>query len=612
MSLRKYGVLAGLIILGSSGAQASVIDEARHFMNDAEAKIETLVVDSGRADWVKSTYITDDTEIIAAKANEAWITKTMEFAKKSMKYKNAKLPADLERKMQLLRVSFPFAAPSNPKESAELTRLLTSMEGTYGKGKWCKEPGKPCLDITEISKIISTSQDPKELLAAWDGWHQISRPMKKDYTRFVELANKGARELGFKDTGDMWKSQFDMPADAFAKDVDRIWNQVKPLYESLHAYTRKKLREKYGASVVPESGPIPAHLLGNLWAQEWNAVAPIVIPEDMKPGDDLDEVMAKNKVTPVQMMKYGEGFFTSLGLPSLPESFWTRSQFVKPLDREVVCHASAWDIDTKDDLRIKMCIKGTGEDFVTTHHELGHTFYQRAYKDQPLMFREGANDGFHEAIGDTVALSITPAYLQKVGLISKVTNDPKKDTGQLLSMALERLVFFPFGIMMDKWRWKVFNGEIKPSQYNQAWWDLKREYQGIAPAGRTRTEADFDPGAKYHIPANVSYVRYFVARVLQFQFHQSLAKAAGCTEPLHRCSIYGNEKAGRMFREMLAEGRSKPWPETLKKLTGKTELDAGAVMEYFAPLKKWLDEQNKGTTVGWDAQKGPSEHATGR
>ena len=396
------------------------------------------------------------------------------------------------------------------------------MEGTYGKGKYCKD--EKCLDLQELSKIMAESRNLKEIREAWTGWHTISPPMRKPFQRYVELANKGASELGFANTGAMWRSKYDLPPDDFAKELDRLWDQVRPLYLSLHAYVRSKLHEKYGDAVSP-TGPIPADLLGNMWAQEWDNIYPLLAPKDADPGFDLTKILKERKTEPKQMVRYGEAFFTSLGFAALPPTFWDRSLFTKPRDREVVCHASAWDVDNVEDLRLKMCIEITEEDFTTIHHELGHNFYQRAYNTQPFLFRDSANDGFHEAIGDTIALSVTPEYLVKIGLLQKAP-DVSKDTGLLLRRALAKVAFLPFGLLIDQWRWKVFSGEIPPEKYNQTWWELRQKYQGVAPPV-ARSEADFDPGAKYHVPANVPYTRYFLADILQFQFHRSLAQAAG-------------------------------------------------------------------------------------
>jgi peptidyl-dipeptidase A len=387
-----------------------------------------------------------------------------------------------------------------------------------------------------------------------------------------------------------------MPADAFPQELDRLWEQVKPLYLSLHAYVRAKLRAKYG-DVVPANGPIPAYLLGNMWAQEWDNIYPLVAPANADPGYDLTALLKKRNTDWKQMVKYGEGFFTSLGFAPLPATFWERSLFLRPRDRDVVCHASAWDIDAVEDVRLKMCVQITGEDFYTVHHELGHNFYQRAYDQQPPSFRDSANDGFHEAVGDTIALSVTPEYLVKIGLLDKAP-DTSKDIGLLLHKALEKIAFLPFGLVIDQWRWKVFSGEITPDKYNETWWQLRQKYQGIAPPPG-RAETDFDPGAKYHVAANVPYMRYFLADILQFQFHRALAQAAGCTGPLNRCSVYGNKEAGARLNAMLEMGESRPWQEALEKIAGSREMDASAIRDYFAPLQKWLDEQNRGKPVGW-------------
>ena len=580
------------------------IADARAFLDKAEAHLLELSNASGRASWVQATYITEDTEILAAEATQRAVAAGVEYAKEAQRFDGVPLPEDLQRKMKLLKVALTLPAPADQKESEELTRIVTQMEGVYGKGKYCPEggpksgdtDGDKCLDLQEITRIMATSRNNEELLDVWRGWHTISRPMRNDFARYVQLANKGAKELGFADTGAMWRSKYDMPPDAFAKELDRLWEQVRPLYLSLHAYVRTKLREQYG-DVVPANGPIPAHLLGNMWAQSWDNLYPILAPKDADPGYDLTNILKAKKIDEREMVRYGERFFTSLGFEPLPKTFWERSLFLKPRDREVVCHASAWDVDNVNDLRIKMCIDITEEDFSTIHHELGHNFYQRAYNKQPFLFRDSANDGFHEAVGDTIALSITPEYLVRIGFLQQAP-DASKDIGLLLRRALEGVAFLPFGLLIDQWRWKVFTGEIPPEKYNEAWWELRRKYQGVAPAVERSTE-DFDPGAKYHVPANVPYTRYFLARLLQFQFHRALSQAAGCTSPLNRCSIYGSKEAGDKLKTMLTMGVSEPWPVALRAMTGQTQMDASAIRDYFAPLQKWLDEQNKGKPVGW-------------
>lgn len=581
------------------GGAAPTVAEAGTFLDDAETRLFELGVKASHAAWVQQNFITEDTEFISADANQALNALSVELAKKAARFDGMTLPPVMARKMMLLKLAAGFPAPSNVAEQKELAQVAASLDGDYGKGKWCPDgaSGK-CLDVTAVGKLMATSRDEAELKRAWIGWHAVGAPMRDRYARLVALGDKGSQELGFADAGAFWRSNYDMPPDAFAKELDRLWEQLRPLYLSLHAYVRGQLAKQYG-SVVPARGPIPAHLLGNIWAQEWNNVYPLMDSPKPEQSYDLTKILQDRKTDARGMVKYGEGFFTSLGFAPLPQTFWERSLFTKPADRDVVCHASAWDVDSKDDLRVKMCIQSTQEDFVTIHHELGHNFYQRAYNTQPPLFQNSANDGFHEAVGDTIALSVTPEYLKKIGLIETVP-PASGDIDYLLQQALEKVAFLPFGLMIDKWRWEVFSGQVKPEEYNKAWWDLRLKYQGVAPPV-ARTEADFDPGAKYHVPENVPYMRYFLARVLQFQFQRALCREAGYSGPLHRCSIYGNKVAGQRLNEMLALGASKPWQEALETLTGEKQMDATAIADYFAPLKVWLDEQNKkdGYTVGW-------------
>jgi peptidyl-dipeptidase A len=575
--------------------------QATKFVTDAEAKMAAINVEQQRASWIAQNFITDDTQIIAAAANEKQIALGVELAKQAAAFdKVANLPYDIRRKLDLIKLALTTPGPSDPAATAEMARIGAELDAMYGSGKYCApgQFGDDCLDIEEITTIMRKDRDPKKLLDVWNGWHLISRPMKPLYSRFVELTNQGARELGYRDAGAMWRSKYDMPPEAFGTEVDRLWTQVKPLYDSLHCYVRTNLTKKYGAEVVPPGQPIPAHLLGNIWAQEWGNVYDLVAPSAMDSGYDLTQILeARAELDAVGMVKIGERFFTSLGFAPLPKSFWDRSLFVKPRDREVVCHASAWDLDDEEDLRIKMCIAKTADHFQTIHHELGHNFYQRAYNNQPFLYKNSANDGFHEAVGDTIALSVTPSYLVKIGLLDKEP-PASADIPLLLRDAMDKVAFLPFGIMIDKWRWKVFSGEVTPANYNKAWWELRRQYQGVAPPNN-RTETDFDPGAKYHIAANVPYARYFLARILQFQFHRSLCKAIDFKGPLNRCSIYDSKVAGTKLNKMLEMGQSRPWPEALEALAGQKQMDATAIIDYFAPLKVWLDAQNKGQSCGW-------------
>jgi peptidyl-dipeptidase A len=578
-------------------APAPTTAEAQRFVSEAEALLLDLWIEAERASWVQSTFITQDTEILAAQANARKNAATAELAKRATRFDGLSLPPDVARKLKLLKLSLTLPAPSDPKENAELAGIVAGMESAYSTGKYCPGGEAPCVDLQEISDTMARSRDASQLAALWRGWHATAPPLRDEFARYVELANKGARELGFADTGAMWRSKYDTQPDDFAREVDRLWSQVKPLYDSLHCYVRSNLARTYGSTLVQEGKPISADLLGNMWAQDWTNIYPLVAPKGGDPGFDLTERLRANSYDAMKMVRTGERFFTSLGFAPLPDTFWQRSMITKPRDREVVCHASAWDIDWLDDLRLKMCVEIKAEDFATVHHELGHNFYQRAYSTQPPLFRDSANDGFHEAVGDTLALSITPPYLKRLGLIEREP-DPSADIGLLLNQALDKVAFLPFGLLVDQWRWKVFSGEVTPERYNGAWWELRRRYQGVV-APVPRSEADFDPGAKYHVAANVPYTRYFLATILEFQFHRALCEAAGYQGPLHRCSIYANPEAGRRLKAMLEMGASRPWPDALEALTGQRQMDAGAMRGYFAPLERWLGQQNTGHACGW-------------
>jgi peptidyl-dipeptidase A len=602
-SLMLPCALAAVLTLGCQSGRGDegppTAEEAHRFVEAAEARLQTLGNNASRSGWVQSNFITVDTQKIAADAQSELAAAVSELARGARRFEQLQLPYEDARKLKLLKLLLAAPAPDNKAERDELSSVSSSLEGDYGKGKYCRNVNgkEECLDIDRASNILSSSRDPKELADVWQGWHRVGAPMRDRYSRFVELSNKGARELGFADAGVLWRSNYDMPPDAFAVEVDRLWTQVQPLYVALHTYVRTKLAGKYGAGVLPANGMLPAHLLGNMWAQDWANIYPLVGAPVSGDTYDLTRELKRRKVDERGMVKYAEGFFTSLGYQPLPPAFWERSLFTKPADRDVVCHASAWGWDAPEDVRIKMCIEVDAEDFQVVHHELGHNYYGLLYAKQPYLHRDGAIDAFHEAVGDLIALSATPGYLKQIGLIEQVPSE-KADLEYLLKTALSKVAFLPFGVVIDQWRWKVFSGEVPPARYNTAWWELRNKYQGIdAPVART--EADFDPGAKYHVPANTPYTRYFLAHILQFQFHRALCKEAGFTGPLYRCSIYGNKAAGAKLAKMLEMGSTRPWPEALAVLNGESKMDATAILDYFAPLKAWLDDQNRNAKPGW-------------
>ncbi|XXU23505.1 M2 family metallopeptidase [Sorangium sp. So ce887] len=591
------------------------VAEAQAFLAGVDRELRRLRLQAARAAWVNQTFITDDTDALSASAEEA----SMEYLNRAMKaarrFDGLALPAELARQLTLLKISTTLPAPSDPAERAELAALAVEMTSLYGKGKYCPKgtPGRAapagaapaagaaapkCLALDELSNLLKTSRKWDELLDAWAGWHAIAPPLRPKFERYVALGNKGAAEIGFPDVGALWRAGYDMPPEAFEAETERLWGKLKPLYDELHCYVRARLRATHGKDRIGDKAPIPAHVLGNMWAQEWSNVYALMEPYKGQPSLDVTRKIKAKKLDEKQMVSLGERFFTSLGFDPLPATFWERSLLKKPVDREVVCHASAWDVGDRDDLRIKMCIEPTEEDLITIHHELGHIYYNHQYYKLPILFQAGANDGFHEGIGDTLALSVTPSYLKTLGLIDRVPADDKGLINFLFKKALDKIAFLPFGKLIDQWRWDVFSGRTKPADYNKAWWALRLKYQGVAPPV-PRSEADFDPGAKFHVPANVPYTRYFLAHIYQFQFHRALCKAAGHTGPLHACSIHGSEAAGEKLRAMLSLGASRPWQEAMQAMTGETGADPSAMLEYFEPLRRWLKEQNKGEVCGW-------------
>ncbi|MEH6710138.1 MAG: M2 family metallopeptidase [Paraglaciecola polaris] len=570
--------------------------DAKTFIETTEIELTKLSQPAAQAAWAYQTYINQDTAAVSAYLSEKYASKASELAKRAADFNDVEVDIDTRRKLDLLRNGLVLPAPSDPVKSQRLAQITSELEGMYGAGKYCRTE-KDCLRLTDMNNIMANERDPAVLLDIWKGWREVSPPMKALYQEEVTLANQGAEELGFKDISQLWRGGYDMPADDFAIELDRLWTQIKPFYDALHCHVRAELGEEYGTDIVPQDQPIPAHLLGNMWAQSWGNIYDIVKPEEPLDVIDVTAALAEKQYDEVKMVKQAESFFSSLGFAPLPDTFWERSMFSQPAERDVVCHASAWDIDEQDDLRIKMCIQLTGEEFSVIHHELGHNYYQRAYKELPMLYRGSANDGFHEAIGDTIALSITPKYLKEIGLVNTIP-DESNDIGMLLKLALDKIAFIPFGLLVDQWRWKVFSGEVTPENYNTAWWELREKYQGVMAPVERPSDA-FDPGAKYHVPSNTPYTRYFLAHVLQFQFHKQLCELAGNEEAIHRCSIYGSEKAGKALNEMLEMGKSQPWQKALASLTGSEKMDATAVLDYFAPLKDWLDTQNKGRQCGW-------------
>ena len=587
---------------GQTGEQSLTSEDLEIFLESVEQEnlIEGPTVSS--ASWISSNFITYDSQKVIADYSKRYTLKALETSRKASSFNELSTTSSNRRQLELLKGSFVMPPPFNDDLAGELSDISTKLEAMYGSGKHCYEDGL-CLDLEAFENIIDSSRDSNELLKAWTGWHEIGKPMKPMYLRMVDIGNQGSQDLGFDGLSDLWFSKYDMPAEEFLAETDRVWDEVKPLYEALHCHVRSKLNEEYGDDVVPIDGPLPVHVLGNMWGQSWSNIYDLVYEKDeSKFSVDVTQIIEERKINEQEMVKYAEDFFLSMGFKPLPKTFWERSLFVKPQDRSVVCHASAWNLDpANNDLRIKMCIEKNEEDFITIHHELGHIFYYQAYNHLPTLFQGGANDGFHEAFGDLLTLSITPDYLNKIGFISiKEASDAKKDPiGLLMKQALEGVVVIPWALTLDKWRSGVFNGEIKESDLNSSWWNMRESYQGIT-SPVYRSEEYFDPGAKYHIPANTPYTRYYLARIMQYQFHEALCNAMNFDGPLHECSIYGNEVAGEKIISTMAMGQSQPWQDAFENITGSRSLSGSSVMNYYKPLKEWLDKQNENRMCGWE------------
>jgi peptidyl-dipeptidase A len=588
-------VLAVSVAISASGkpAPAPSAAEAATFVARAEADLARESEYQNHAAWVQATYIMDDTNWLVARANAEGTDMAVRYAKEAARFDHVTVDDITRRKLYLLKQGLVLPASSKPGASQELADIAARLDADYSTSKFDYH-GKT-ITLDDMEDILRTSRDPNETRTLWEGWRAVSSPqMVKDYQRLVVLANEGSRELGYADTGALWRSRYDMAPDAFGAKTDAVWRQVEPLYNKLHCYVRARLSAKYGPAVQPATGPLRADLLGNMWAQNWGNIYDIVAPTGGPGlGYDLTSQLVSRGYDAQKIVHTADNWYQSIGLPPEPATFWKRSMMTRPRDRDVVCHASAWDLDGKDDLRVKACFTVTADDFYTAHHELGHNMYQRAYKDQPFLFRGGANDGFHEAIGDFAGLNaLTPDYLKQLGIIDKVP-DEQADIPYLLRMALDKVAFLPFGLLVDKWRWGVFSGKIPPEHYNDAWWDLVKQYQGMVPPGPRPADA-FDPGAKFHVANNTPYMRYFLAGIYEFQFYRAACRQAGWKGPLNRCSVFNNKEVGAKFQAMLKMGQSKPWPEALAAFTGENDIDASAITDYFAPLSAWLDQQNAG------------------
>jgi len=558
-----------LAMVTSSSASAQPVDatvRAKSFLETAEAQLSAGEALAERADWIRATNITLDTDWLSERLEADRTALTVSLAKEAGQFDGKVRDPVVARKLVILKRLALLPPPSDPGAAMELAEVSGRLSTRFATGSFTLDGKRYTLKDAELA--LARTRDPQESAAIWEGWRSITPPMREDYARMVSLANAGAQELGFKDLGAMWRAEYDISPDAFAHQIEALWAQIAPLYHELHCYARQRLNARFGDTVQPASGAIRADLTGNMWGQNWSAIWDVLAPGDWVAGFDLDHALQTHGYDARKMVRAAEGFYTSLGLQPLPATFWERSQFTRPEGREVDCNSSAWTVDQHDDVRVKLCLRGTGSEWTVVHHELGHDYYNLAYQGQPFLFREGANNGFHEGIGDFIALSaMTPAYLQRLGLETADLPAEKADLPFLLHQALDRIPLLAFALAMDEWRWGVFAGKIRPADYNRSWWSLVERYQGLRPPHPRPGDA-FDVAAKYHITDNVPYMSYFMATVYLYQFQRAACRIAYTPGPLHRCSIYGNKKVGAKLEKMLASGRSLPTDQTLALFTG--------------------------------------------
>ena len=590
--------LLSLCFASPAVAHLSSDAEALAFLTRAEQEIAQADEANQRARWVNQTYLTEDTTWLSARANESFTALQMRLSREAAAFKGPKLAPTTLRRLSLLTLAIRSPSPPDAGEGREWADVQAGLVSDYNR-HYVADGERRLGSYGEVRRAMETTDDPAALQQLWVKWHAVGQGLEPAYQRFVELSRVGAKSLGFADVGEIWRAAYDMPPDAMAGDVERLWADIKPLYVQLHCYTRAKLAAAYGTGVQPSDGPIRIELTRNPMGMYWVGAYDRIATDFPAPSYDLDTILESRRPTGRAMAEYADRFWTSMGLPAMPASFWAQSMFDKPRDREVVCPGSVSIVHGPDDVRLKMCAGANAVDFTTVHHEVGHAVYALAYRDQPYLFRASANDAFHEAVADLGALSITPSYLQRIGLIdSSQAPGSDQDLGLLMRMALQRVTFMPFSVIVDKWRWKVFSGQIPPERYDGAWWDLVARYQGLSPM-ETRREGSFDIASLPHVTSNVSYIRYFYAYLLEFQLFKAACDSAGWKGPLHRCTLYGDQLAGSHLKTMLAMGASRPWQDALAVGAGTAQVSADGMLAYFRPLREFLERENAGRQCGW-------------
>ncbi|KAM3960983.1 angiotensin-converting enzyme isoform 1-T1 [Aphomia sociella] len=611
--LALVGAIASVFIVAARGRAAErTAEEAagREYMRKLDEQTSKSLNKKTLAAWQYESNITTYNEEYMLQVSLEIAEEEKESWKETMSYLWHEFEdEDLKRMFRKYSELGTSALPEDLNQ--RLLQAVSNMQTIYAKATICdyKDRNKCDLHVEpDVTNIFANSEDPEELKYTWLEWHKAAgAPSRGNFTEYVQMDNEAAKLNGYDSVAEWWLSEYE--ADDSEDQFASLWSQIKPLYQQIHAYVRRQLRLKYGEDIVSAKGPIPAHLLGNIWAQTWGNVEKFTRPYPNKPDVDVTSALIAQNYTALKMFKTAEEFFKSLNLTAMPDMFWEKSIIEKPDDgRDLVCHASAWDFYDGEDFRIKQCTTITSEFFATTHHEMGHIQYYLQYKKQPVVYRGGANPGFHEAVGDVIALSVsTPKHLKVMGLLEDGPEDAESNINQLYKMGLDKIVFLPFGYLLDLFRYGVFRGTTTTRDYNCHFWRLRETLQGVEPPA-PRSEEDFDAAAKYHVAADVEYMRYYISYIIQFQFHRALCQLAGEYSPgdsdklLSTCDIYRSQPAGEALGKMLQMGSSKPWPDAMEALTGQRNMDASGVLEYFEPLYEWLKTENErtGEYIGWE------------
>ncbi|XP_075996407.1 angiotensin-converting enzyme 2 [Genypterus blacodes] len=612
-------VVALLVVFCCVCAQADVESRAREFLKKFDQEASKRMYQYSLASWAYNTNITKENSDNLGAEGQSWSDFYTKMSEESQQFPLSDI-TDPEIKLQLISLQDKGAGALTPDKAAHLSKVMSEMSTIYSTATVClMDDHFNCQTLEPgLEDVMANSRDYFERLHVWEGWRrEVGKRMRPLYEDYVDLKNEAAKLNDFEDYGAYWRSNYEtIEEDSRYKytqhqlmdDVRAIYKEILPLYKELHAYVRSKLMDVYPGRIHPQ-GPLPAHLLGDMWGRFWTNLYALSVPYPHKEDIDVSKTMVAKGWTERQLFKEAEAFFMSVGLYKMNENFWNDSMLEKPDDgRKVVCHPTAWDMGNGEDFRIKMCTKVNMDDFLTVHHEMGHNQYQMAYSNLSYLLRDGANEGFHEAVGEIMSLSAaTPSHLQALGLLPvDFTSDNETEINFLLKQALTIVATLPFTYMLEEWRWQVFDGNITKDEWMQRWWEMKREMVGVVePVPRDETYCD--PPALFHVSGDYSFIRYFTRTIYQFQFQKALCEAANHTDDLFKCDITNSTAAGDKLRKMLELGRSKSWTRALDMISSEVKMDAAPLLEYFEKLQHWLVKENKKNNrhVGWRAAIDP-------